>query len=101
ADLDGLHALPLLTNEDVRRKVADEFRFSEGMEQGEVIARVAGLLRSGAVHTPHPRYLGLFNPDIHPICVAADALVAAFNPQLAAFSHNPAANTMEAHALNV
>lgn len=58
-------------------------------------------MERGAVHTTHPRYFGLFNPDIQPVSVAADALVAAFNPQLAAFSHNPAANLMEQHVLSV
>jgi glutamate/tyrosine decarboxylase-like PLP-dependent enzyme len=36
------------------------------------------------VHTPHPRYFGLFNP-------------AAFNPQLAAWSHSPFAAEVEQH----
>src|SRR5262249_9399858 len=33
------------------------------------------------VHTPHPRYYGLFNPAPTTMSIAADALVAAFNPQ--------------------
>ena len=38
------------------------------------------------VHTPHPRYFGLFNPAPAPMGIVADALVAAFNPQLASWS---------------
>jgi glutamate/tyrosine decarboxylase-like PLP-dependent enzyme len=49
------------------------------------------------VHTPHPRYFGLFNPATTPMGIAADALVAAFNPQLAAWSHSPLATEMEQH----
>src|SRR3954464_3340495 len=49
------------------------------------------------VHTPHPRYFGLFNPATTPMGIAADALVAAFNPQLAAWSHSPLATEVEQH----
>ena len=49
------------------------------------------------VHTPHPRYFGLFNPAPATMGIAADALVAAFNPQLAAWSHSPFANEVEQH----
>jgi len=38
------------------------------------------------VHTPHPRYFGLFNPAPTTMGIAADALVAAFNPQLATWT---------------
>ena len=46
-------------------------------------------------HTPHPRYFGLFNPAPTTMGIAADALVAAFNPQLAAWSHSPFAIEVE------
>lgn len=59
-------------------------------------AAVEGLWQ-GQVHTPHPRYFGLFNPAPTTMGIAADALVAAFNPQLAAWSHNPWANEVERH----
>jgi glutamate/tyrosine decarboxylase-like PLP-dependent enzyme len=49
------------------------------------------------VHTPHPRYFGLFNPATTPMGIAADALAAAFNPQLAAWSHSPLAAEVEQH----
>lgn len=48
-------------------------------------------------HTPHPRYYGLFNPAPTTMGIAADALVAAFNPQLAAWSHSPLAAEIEQH----
>jgi len=48
-------------------------------------------------HTPHPRYYGLFNPAPTTMGIAADALVAAFNPQLAAWSHSPLAIEIEQH----
>jgi glutamate/tyrosine decarboxylase-like PLP-dependent enzyme len=100
-EVDFGRALPTKSTEDISAELARGFSFATAMPAEEVIDRVASLLREGAVHTPSPSYFGLFNPDVQPICVAADALVAAFNPQLAAFSHNPAANTMERHALSV
>jgi glutamate/tyrosine decarboxylase-like PLP-dependent enzyme len=48
-------------------------------------------------HTPHPRYFGLFNPAPATMGVAADTLAAAFNPQLAAWSHSPFAAEVERH----
>src|SRR4029079_9022625 len=48
-------------------------------------------------HTPHPSYFGLFNPAPATMSVAADALVAAFNPQIAAWSHSPFAAEVERH----
>lgn len=47
------------------------------------------------VHTPHPQYWGLFNPAPTAMGIAADTLVAAFNPQIAAWSHNPFAAEIE------
>jgi glutamate/tyrosine decarboxylase-like PLP-dependent enzyme len=49
------------------------------------------------VHTPHPRYFGLFNPAPATMGIAGDALAAAFNPQLAAWSHSPFAAEVEQH----
>src|SRR5262249_2175877 len=49
------------------------------------------------VHTPHPGYYGLFNPAPTTMGIAADALVAAFNPQLAAWNHSPFPVELENH----
>lgn len=51
------------------------------------------------VHTPHPCYFGLFNPAPAQMGVVADALVAGFNPQMAAWSHSPFAAEIEAHLI--
>jgi glutamate/tyrosine decarboxylase-like PLP-dependent enzyme len=58
----------------------------------------AGLSR-WQVHTPHPRYFGLFNPAPTTMGIAAETLVAAFNPQLAAWSHSPFAVEVEQHVI--
>jgi glutamate/tyrosine decarboxylase-like PLP-dependent enzyme len=57
------------------------------------------MLREWNVQMNHPRYLGLFNPNTTLASVVADALVALYNPQLAAWSHAAAANETERHVL--
>jgi glutamate/tyrosine decarboxylase-like PLP-dependent enzyme len=73
------------------------YDFTHPVAPDEACAFLAGGLRRYQVHTPHPRYYGLFNPAPTTMGIAADALVAAFNPQMAAWSHNPFAAEVEAH----
>ena len=63
----------------------------------DAVRFVADALWAHQVHTTNPRYFGLFNPAPTSMGVAADALTAAFNPQLAAWSHAPFANEVERH----
>lgn len=53
-------------------------------------------LEKYAVHTPHPKYFGLYNPRTNFPSILADFLTAAFNPQIAAWSHSPFAAEVEA-----
>lgn len=71
--------------------------FAEPWDPVRAVAWVTGGLRDLQVHTPHRRYFGLFNPAPTTMGIAADTLVAAFNPQLAAWSHSPLAAEIEAH----
>lgn len=71
--------------------------FSTPMPPVEALAFAARGLAEYQVHTPHPRYFGLFNPAPTTMGIAADALVAAFNPQMAAWSHSPFAVEVEQH----
>jgi glutamate/tyrosine decarboxylase-like PLP-dependent enzyme len=73
--------------------------FLDPLSDENLIEMVGNLLSQYAVQTPHPQYFGLFNPDVTSMSVAADAMVAGFNCQLAAYSHNPAANEIERHTL--
>ena len=52
------------------------------------------------MHTASPRYFGLFNPTPAFAGFLGDALVAAFNPQLAVTSHAPAAVAIERRVLS-
>jgi glutamate/tyrosine decarboxylase-like PLP-dependent enzyme len=54
-------------------------------------------LRRLQVQTNSPRYFGLFNPAPTSMGIAADTLVAAFNPQLATWNHSPFAVEVEQH----
>src|SRR4051812_7211690 len=71
------------------RDVLDAVDFNEPWAPVDAIHFAADALSRFQTHTPHPRYFGLFNPAPTTMGIAADALVAAFNPQLAAWSHSP------------
>ena len=57
------------------------------------------MMRRWTLHSTHPRYFGLFNPDVHEAGVWGDALAALYNPQVGAWWHAPAASEIERHTL--
>ncbi|MFW6084011.1 MAG: pyridoxal phosphate-dependent decarboxylase family protein [Gemmatimonadota bacterium] len=61
----------------------------------ELVDGVCRLMRTYAVHVVHPRYFGLFNPSVRGAGIIGDTLAALYNPQLAAWSHAPAAQELE------
>src|ERR1041384_6727587 len=63
---------------EIRARLAP-FDFTRAVTPSEAVEFVARCLRQYQVHTPHPRYFGLFNPAPTTMGIAADALVAAFN----------------------
>jgi glutamate/tyrosine decarboxylase-like PLP-dependent enzyme len=87
---------PVVSAEELRALLAG-WDFSAPVAWGEALEFAVQGLSRYQVHTPHPRYYGLFNPAPTTMGIAADALVAAFNPQLAAWSHNPFAVEVEQH----
>ena len=89
---------PTIVAADLRDRVA-AFDLETGTDPQSALAQVAALLSGGTVHTTHPRYFGLFNPTPLSAGIAADILTATFNPQLAAWSHAPAAVEMEARVI--
>jgi len=74
---------------EAARALVERFDFQRPMAPDEAVRLAAEALSTTQVHTPHPRYFGLFNPTPTTVGIAADALVAAFNPQLAVWKHNP------------
>src|SRR5262245_6506495 len=83
---------------DIRARLAT-YDFAAPRPATDVLDDVASMLRTWNVHVVHPRYFGLFNPTALPEAVAAESLAAVVNPQMAAWSHSPAANEIERHAL--
>jgi glutamate/tyrosine decarboxylase-like PLP-dependent enzyme len=81
------------------RQKLKEFTFENPCHPDHAIRFAAEGLSEYQLHTPHPRYFGLFNPAPSVMGIAADALVAAFNPQLAAWSHSPFATEVEQHLI--
>jgi glutamate/tyrosine decarboxylase-like PLP-dependent enzyme len=91
-----LRVSPELDLKAIRHAVG-EFTFGTPVEVDRVVDFVFSALSRWQVHTPHPSYYGLFNPAPTTMGIAADSLVAAFNPQLAAWSHSPFAVEVEQH----
>ncbi|GAA3074332.1 pyridoxal phosphate-dependent decarboxylase family protein [Streptosporangium carneum] len=73
--------------------------FEAARAPAEALPEVMEALRRWGVHTTHPRYFGLFNPTPTWWGVAGELVAAGVNPQLAAYSHAPAAVEMERHVL--
>ncbi len=84
---------------DKIRALLRECDFQRPISPFDAISLVADGMWQYQVHTTHPRYFGLFNPPSTTMGIAADALVAAFNPQLAAWSHSPFATEIEQHLI--
>src|SRR5881628_2615574 len=98
ADIASGPILPRVTPDEIRRHLA-RYDFARPLDPDEVTADVEAMLRTWQVHVTHPRYFGLFNPSVTLASIAADTLVAMYNPQLAAWRTSPAANEIERHTL--
>ncbi len=90
---------PDVTPETVRDYLASRYDFQKAQDLSVVAADVEQMMRTWQVQITHPRYFGLFNPSVKLASVVADALVAMYNPQLAAWRTSPAANEIERHTL--
>lgn len=87
---------PELSVEKIRA-LLERYDFCTPQDPLEALDFAASSLQRFQTHTPHPRYFGLFNPAPTTMGIAADFLVAAFNPQMAAWSHSPFAAEVENH----
>jgi glutamate/tyrosine decarboxylase-like PLP-dependent enzyme len=91
--------VPTLETGNLRRELAQRYDFAEPIPVERLLEEVGTLLAEGSVHVTHPRYFGLFNPSVRPVSVLAEALAALYNPQMAVWSHAPAACELEQRAL--
>ena len=94
-----LDVTPVVAPADIRHHLQSRYGFDAPIDAEDLILDIARVLGRWTVHVTHPRYFGLFNPSVLPITVAADAMAALFNPQLAVWRHAPAANEIERHVL--
>lgn len=98
----GIRDLPVLpdsTPERLRAELEPRYRFERPIPLAALTADVTRLLRTHQVHVTHPRYFGLFNPQVREAGIVADTLAALYNLQLAVWSHSPAGNEFERLAL--
>jgi glutamate/tyrosine decarboxylase-like PLP-dependent enzyme len=98
SQIDSWRVTPELDPEKIRETLVP-LDFNKSWDALDALDFVAENLWRYQTHTPHPRYYGLFNPAPTTMGIAADALVAAFNPQLAAWSHSPLAAEIEQHLI--
>ncbi|MBG0859020.1 MAG: pyridoxal-dependent decarboxylase [Bacteroidales bacterium] len=94
-----LRVTPPLDPDEIR-KVVRMADFNHPENINDAVRKIIDSLRNYIVHTPHPRYYGLFNPRPNFPSVVADLLTAAFNPQLAAWSHSPFAAEVENYLIS-
>jgi glutamate/tyrosine decarboxylase-like PLP-dependent enzyme len=98
SDIENSRVTPELNPQKIRTLLAS-FDFSAPRDPMATAEFLIQNLWQFQTHTPHPRYYGLFNPAPTTMGIAADTLVAAFNPQLAAWSHSPLAIEIEQHLI--
>lgn len=94
-----LRVTPPLDLKEIQQ-VVRKADFDHPSDIKEAVRTVTGALQKYIVHTPHPRYYGLFNPRPNFPSVVADLITATFNPQLAAWSHSPYAAEVENYLIS-
>ncbi|UTW63990.1 aminotransferase class V-fold PLP-dependent enzyme [bacterium SCSIO 12741] len=85
---------PDLNIKEIRASILTK-ELAKGINPDKAIEHVIKGLESFSVHTPHPKYFGLFNPRSNYAGIIADLITATYNPQLAAWSHAPFAVEVE------
>ena len=88
-----------LTDPATLRSKLKQFDFKQPIEMLTASEQVIEFLQSGMVHMMHPAHFGLFNPSVAFPGILADQIAAHFNPQLAVWSHAPAAVEIERHTI--
>ena len=88
---------PVVGNLDEKALTArlQAYDFQSSRPAEDVMTDLFDLLGRSAVRSDHPRYFGLFNPPALAPAIAGDIATATANPQLAVWSHAPAAAEIE------
>lgn len=99
ADLADGPILPTVAVDEIRSHLASQYDFQQERPLDDVVQDAERMLRDWQVQVTHPRYLGLFNPNVTLPSVVAETLVAMYNSQLANWRTSPAGNEIERHTL--
>jgi aromatic-L-amino-acid decarboxylase len=97
-DIDADLVTPAADPAQIREALA-AYDFAGPRPARAVLDACADWLQRWTTRVTHPRYFGLFNPRPATAAIAADAMVAAVNPQLATWTHSPAAVEIERHVI--
>ena len=89
--VNGSAVAPPLNIEEIRNFIKED----RVPSAKEAIDHVVFGMTKYMLHTTHPGYFGLYNPKASFAGILGDTLTAAFNPQLAAWSHSPFALEVE------
>ena len=84
---------------DTIRAALAQFDFAAPIAPESAIEFATECLTNWGTHALHPSHFGLFVPGTTPIGVAAEAIVAAFNPAVGAWDLSPAAVEIERHVV--
>ncbi len=93
-----LRVSPILNQKEIKT-VAQSNDFNGPMEISDAVDFIVSAMNDFMVHTPHPRYMGLFNPRTTFPSILGDLLTAVYNPQMAAWSHAPFPAEIETHLI--
>lgn len=99
-DVSDLAVAPNVRPEEIRGFLAEAFDLQEGKPLQEAMEEVGGMMRRWLTHVTHPRYFGNFNPSVTEAGVIGETMAALYNPQLAVWSHAPAAVEIERFTLD-
>ena len=94
-----LPVAPRVTPAEIRAHLEQVYDFENGMPLEDAVDDLASMMRRWLTHVTHPRYFGNFNPSVTAAGVVGEALAALYNPQLAVWSHAPAAIEIERYTL--
>ncbi|NNF36018.1 MAG: aminotransferase class V-fold PLP-dependent enzyme [Saprospiraceae bacterium] len=93
-----LRVAPILDQIEVRQFVENQ-NLEKGIPYREAIDYVLEGFTKFHVHTPHPHYMGLFNPRTSFPSIMGDTVAATINPQMASWSHAPFGVEIESHVI--
>ena len=95
-----LTVVPEAEPDEIRNYLASKYNLKNPVPIEKVFSDIKYMMRKWNLHVTNPRYFGLFDPQVTLPSIIADTLTALYNPQLASWSHAPAANEIERFTLD-